>query len=273
MCTGGKPPQDYESQQKYADMIKWLDEDWENRFKPIEESLIGELENKDENIRKSSLEARQAAGRSFDATLGMAERNMSRYGTELTEDQQAAQERSQAMAGNAAQISAGNMARDATTARYEQLQQGMLNLGRGIQSGAISGMGSAAGMEANRNQQNWNIYGQKQGNFWNAIGSAAGMYGMYLMSSKTKKKNIKPASNRKALQDVESVDLKHYDYRPGMSGGRMEKGHIGGMAEDMPDSMTTPDHRMVDLGDTTMNLIGATQELSKRVKQLEHRHG
>ncbi len=272
MCGSGQPPQDKEAQEKYAEMIKWMDSDWEQRFKPIEQGLLNELENKDENIRQSATQAKETAGKSYEATLGMAERNMSRYGTELSADQQAAQERQQKTAGQGAQVSAGNMARDATTARYEQLQNGMLNLGRGIQSGALSGMGSAANMESNRNQQNWDIYGQKKGSFWSGIGSLAGMAGMaYIMSSKQAKKNITKASTAKALKDVESVDLKNYDYKPGMSAGRTEQGHIGGMAEDMPDSMTTPDHKMVDVGDTAMNLIGATQELSERIKRLEHR--
>lgn len=273
MCGSGPPPEDKEAQEKYAEMVRWLDDDWETRFKPLEQSLLGELENKDANIRKSSEQAKATAGKSYEATLGMAERNMSRYGTELSDDQKEAQERQQQIAGQGAVVGAGNMARDATTARYEQLQNGMLNLGRGIQSGALSGMGSAANMESGRNQQNWDIYGQKKGNFWGSVGKVAGMAGMMMMSSKKSKKNINKASTTKALEDVEAVDLKTYDYIPGMSLGREEKGHIGGMAEDMPDSMTNANHNMVDLGDTTMNLIGATQELSNRIKRLEHRNG
>ena len=277
MCTGSKPKSDYTAQNKYSDMINWLDEDWQQRFKPLEESLINELENKDQNIRKNVDEAGIAAQKSHEATLGMANRNMARYGTELSADQQAAQERSQNLAGQGSQISSRNMARDATTARYDQLQRGMLNLGTGIRSGALSGMGSAANLESQRNQQNQQIYAQKKGNFWNTIGTAASIAAMYytggIASSKTRKKNIRPASSKKALKDVESVDLKSYDYKPGMSAGREERGHIGGMAEDMPASMVTSDRKGVDLGDTTMELIGATQELSNRVKRLEHRNG
>ncbi len=281
MCAGGKKPDmDYTAQNKYSDMLGWLDDDWEQRFKPLEQSLLGELENKDENIRKSVDEAGASAQKSHAATLGMAERNMSRYGTELSADQQAAQDRSQNLSGQGSQIGAKNMARDATSARYDQLQQGMLNVGTGIRSGALSGMGSAANLEGQRNEQNQQIYGQKKGSFWNTVGTIGSLVAAYYTggaslaaSSKKYKKNIRPASSKKALRDVESVNLKSYDYKPGMSAGREEQGHIGGMAEDMPDSMTTADHKAMDVADVSMNLIGATQELSNRIKRLEHRNG
>ena len=275
MCSGSPPPQDTEKQDYYADVVRWLGDDWEQRFKPIEEGLLDEVMNKDENIRKNVDAAGQAAQKSYEATLGMSERNMARYGTEMSEDQQAAMDRNNDLNANAAQISAQGMARDASSARYDQLQTGLVGLGTGIKTGAISGIGSAAGMESNRNAGNQNLYAQHKGSMWNTLGNAASTAAMlYIMSSKDSKKNIRKANPKTALKDVESVDLKHYDYKPGQSKGRPEQGHIGGMAEDMPDSMTTPDHKMVDLGDVTSNLIGATQELSKRVKQLEHRsHG
>ena len=273
MCTGSPPVEDVENQEKYSDMMDWMYEDWENRFQPIEEDLLTELENKDENIAKQAQLSGEAAKTSYDATVGMSERNMARYGTELDEDQLAAQERSNAMAGQGAQISAQNMARDATSARYDQLQQNMVSLGRGVQGTAISGMSSASGMEANRNATNQQIYGQNQAAMWDTVGTAAGLAAMVIMSDKQAKTNIRKASKKKALKDVESVKLHEYDYRPGMSGGREEKGHVGGMAQDMPDSMTTSDRKRVDLGDAVMNLIGATQELSGKVKRLEKRNG
>lgn len=275
MCSGSKPPQDSTKQNYYADVVQWLGDDWEQRFKPIEEGLLDEVMNKDQNIRKNVDEAGLSAQKSYEATLGMSERNMARYGTEMSADQKAAMDRSNSLNANASQIGSRGMARDATSARYDQLQTGLVGLGTGVKTGAISGFGSTAGMEASRNAQNQQMYAQNKAGFWNTLGSAASTGAMlYMMSSKDSKKNIRKASPRKALKDVESVDLKHYDYKPGMSAGRVEKGHIGGMAEDMPDSMTSPDHKMVDIGDTAMNLIGATQELSNRVKKLEHRnHG
>lgn len=271
MCSGS-PPQDTTNQDKYAEMIDWMGDDWETRFKPIEEGLLDEVMNKDANIRKNVEAAGEAANTSYEATLGMSERNMARYGTEMSEDQQAAMDASNDLSQQGAQIGAQGMARDASTARYDQLQQGMMSLGTGIKTGAISGMGSAANMEANRYSQNQQIYGQSQAGIWNSIGSIAGMAGMMMISDRNAKQNIRPASAKKALKDIESVELKHYDYKPGRSGGRPEQDHIGGMAQDMPDSMTSDDKKAVDVGDSLMTLVGATQELSRKVKQMERRN-
>lgn len=276
MCSGSKPPKDTENQDRYAEMIDWLGDDWEQRFKPIEEGLLDEVMNKDKNIRKNVKAAGEAANKSYEATLGMSERNMARYGTELSEDQQAAADASSNISAQGAQIGAQGMARDATSARYDQLQNSLMTLGTGIKTGAISGMGSAANMEANRNSQNQQIYAQSKGGFWNTLGSVVGTIGTYYLmagSDKNTKTNIRKASTKKALKDIESFDIKHYDYKAGMSGGRPEKNHIGGMAQDMPDSMTSADKKAVDIPDAVMTLVGATQELSKKVKSLENRNG
>ena len=273
MCSSGEPPQDYETQQQYAEMIQWMEADWQARFKPIEEEMLGELENRDENTRAAADEARTAAGNQYENTIGMTERNMDMYGTTMDADQAAAMENQQAIGGSGAQVAAGNMARDASTARYDQLEQNMVGLGKGVQGTAISGMGSAAGMESNRNAQNQSLYAQSKAQKWNTVGQVASIAAMVMMSDKKTKTNITKASTRKALKDVEDVELSKWDYKPGMSAGREEKGHIGGMAQDMPRGMTTSDQRQVDIGDTLMTSIGAIQELSKQVKRLEASHG
>ncbi len=274
MCTGSAPEQDTETQEKYAEMMGWMYDDWETRFQPLEQELLDEVTNRDENIRKNVDTAGVEANKSYEATLGVSERNMARYGTEMDADQQAATDLSNSMSQQGSQISAQGMARDASTARYDQLAAGMMGVGTGVKTGAISGMGSAAGMESQRNQYNQNAWGQSQASMWNTIGGLASMGGMmYLASDKNAKKNIRKASPEKALKDINSFDLKHFDYKPGQSGGRPEKGHIGGMAQDMPDAMTSDDKKAVDVGDSMMTLIGATQALSDKVKQLEKRDG
>ncbi len=267
MCTGSPPPEDTDNQEAYAEMSEWMYNDWETRFQPIEQSLLDEVMNKDEHIAEQAEAAGDAAVASYNATLGMSERNMARYGTEMDADQQAATDRTTAMDAQGAEISAQNMARESAAARYQQLQADMVALGRGVQSTSLGGMQSAAGMEADRNASNQGAYGSHKASQYQAAGTAAAMG--IAASEERRKKNIKPTSNKKALKDVESVALKKWDYKPGMSKGREEKGHIGGMAGDMPDSMTTEDKKGVELGDSVMTLVGATQELSDRIKKLE----
>ncbi|WP_420588249.1 tail fiber domain-containing protein [Bacterioplanoides sp.] len=283
MCASA-PEISTEAQDKQAAMVNWMGEDFEQRFQPLEQSLLDEVTNKNANIRQSVDEAGIAANKSYEATLGMSERNMARYGTELSEDQQAAMDASSALSAQGTQIGAQGMARDATTARYDQLQQGLMTLGSGIKSGAISGMTSAANLEANRNSQNQQLYAQSQSDMMSAIGTVAALAaapytgGASLAaipaaaSDKNAKKNIRKASTKKNLKDIESFDVKHFDYKSGMSEGRPEQGHIGGMVQDMPESMITADKKHVDLPDSIMTLVGATQELSKKVKKLEKRH-
>lgn len=274
MCGGSdSPPVDTYAQDRQIALMRQLEADWGHRFKPIEEGLVNEIMNRDSVIRRNVYESGKAAKASYDATKDMAERNMANYGTQMDKDQQEAMERSDAMAGQGAVISARNMARDSSISRLEQQQGGMVSLGRGVQQLGISGFNQAAAMEAARNNQNQQIYGQHQANGWNTLGGIAGMAGMMMMSDRDSKTNVKPASTRKALKDIDSIDIKRWDYKPGMSGGRTEKGHIGGMAQDMPDSMTSDDKKQVDIGDSLMTAIGAVQELSKKVNKLEKNHG
>ena len=179
MCSsGGSPPQDYTNQRKSAEMMRWMNQDWQSRFQPIESGLLDELKNRDANTGKAVTEARATADKSFNATAGMAQRNLSRYGGQMDADQQAAMQRERSIQGGASKVAAGNMARDATTARYDQLGANAMALGRGVQGQAISGMQTAAGNEANRNIQNQQIAAQNSANNWNMLGTAAGIGGM-----------------------------------------------------------------------------------------------
>ena len=268
MCGGSAPQQSTYVQEKQAALMQQLEADWGARFKPIEEGILNELANRDTVINRNVYESGEAAQKSYEATAQQAERNMASYGTQMDETQKAAMERSDAIAGQGSVIGARNMARDSSIGRLEQQQNAMVNLGTGIQGNAISGLNTAAGMEASRNKQNSQIYASNQASTLGTIGTVVGMAAM-MMSDRNSKTNIKDASTEQALKDIESIELKNWDYKPGMGMGRPEKGHIGGMAQDMPDSMTSDDKTMVDVGDSVMTAIGAIQQLSKKVDKLE----
>lgn len=181
MCGGSEPEQSTYVADKQAALIAQLEADWGARFKPIEEGLVNELMNRDSVIRRNVYESGEAAKQSYQASKDMAKRNMASYGTQMDASQKAAMERSDAIAGQGSVISARNMARDSTIGRMEQQQQGMVNLGTGIQNQAISGINQAAGMEANRNAQNSQIYAQNKNSQLGVLGSIAGLAGMYMM--------------------------------------------------------------------------------------------
>lgn len=274
MCmSSGDVEYDTTNQDRAAALARWLEEDWFKRFQPWEQQMAGSLLNQNQKIAEDVKTAQQQAQQSFEASQATAQRNLARYGGQMDADQAAVQAKSKQLGAQGAQIGAMESARSGSINRYDQLMQSMVNVGRGVQAQGLQGIQQGMGLEANRNQY---LAQNSQGNsgLFNLLGMGAGLVssGM-ILSDKNTKTNIRPASRKQALRDVEAVQLKQWDYRPGLSGGREETGHIGGMAQDMPDSMTSSDKRQVDLGDTTMTLIGATQELSRRVKQLEGDHG
>ena len=260
---------DTANQDRAAALARWLEEDWFKRFQPWEQQMAGNLLNQNQKIADDVKAAQQQAQQSFEASQATAQRNLARYGGQMDADQAAVQAKSKQLGAQGAQIGAMESARSGSINRYDQLMQSMVNVGRGVQAQGLQGIQQGVGLEANRNQY---LAQNSQGNsgLFNLLGIGAGLVSSnMILSDKNTKTNIRPASRKQALRDVEAVQLKQWDYRPGLSGGREEQGHIGGMAQDMPDSMTTQDKRQVDLGDTTMTLIGATQELARRVKQLE----
>lgn len=272
--SSGPAPQDTANQERAAELARWMEEDWAKRFQPWEQELAGDLLNQNQRIADDVKQAGVDAKQSYDASRATAQRNLARYGGQMDADQAAAAAKTQQLGTQGAQIGAMENARTGSIDRYDKLMQSMVNVGRGVQGQGLSGIQQGVGLEAQRNQIAIQNQAASNSAAYQLGGTLAGMgTAAMIMSDENAKTNIRKASNRKALKDVEAVELKRWDYRPGMSGGREEKNHIGGMAQHMPDSMTTSDKKAVDLGDTTMNLVGATQELSRRIGLLEKNHG
>ena len=184
------------------------------------------------------------------------------------------QSKAQQLGSQGAQIGAMESARSGSINRYDNLMQSMVNVGRGVQSQGLGGIQSGMSLEQQRNQIAIQQQANQSSGLMGGLGTLVGLGSAALIQSdKNTKTNIRKASTRQALRDVDSVELKRWDYKPGFGLGRELKGHIGGMAQDMPDSMVNKEKTMVDLGDSVMSLVGATQELNKRIRKLEKRHG
>ena len=274
MCMGStEAVEDTANQERAAELARQMEEDWMKRFQPWEQELAGDLLNQNAKIKQQVDDAQQDAAKSLEASKATAQRNMSRYGGQMDADQQAALAKSQTISGQGAQIGAMDITRQGSAQRYDQMMQEMVNVGRGVQGQGLQGIQQGVGLEAQRNQIAHQNAAASNSARYQLMGTAAGIGATALiLSDKNTKTNVSKASTQKALKDVERVSLKNWDYKPGMGGGREEKGHIGGMAQDMPDSMTTRDKKKVEVGDTLMTLMGATQELSKRMGRLEKRN-
>lgn len=265
---------DTANQERAAQIARWLEEDWAKRFQPWEQGLAGDIINQNEKIAEDVKQAQLDTQKSYEASKATAERNLSRYGNQQDASQAAMQSKAQQLGSQGAQIGAMESARSGSINRYDNLMQSMVNVGRGVQSQGLGGIQTGMSLEQQRNQVAIQQQANQSSGLMGGLGTLVGLGSAALIQSdKNTKTNIRKASTRQALRDVDSVELKRWDYKPGFGLGRELKGHIGGMAQDMPNSMVNKEKTMVDLGDSVMSLVGATQELNKRIRKLEKRHG
>lgn len=95
--------------------------DYKNRFFPLEENLINRYDNA--NLRNMAMaENHNATNTAFDVDRGVQARRLSRYGTSLSADQQAAQDRENQVSRVAALTDVRNLTRDA----YSDIDQQIL---------------------------------------------------------------------------------------------------------------------------------------------------
>ncbi|WP_422444166.1 hypothetical protein [Endozoicomonas sp. ALB091] len=271
MCGGGggSVVKDQSVQREQARMAQELEDDYQLRFMPIERELLNYARDQGQ-IGQAATAAKATAGQVFDAGAGQAERSLAGFGASMTASQQAATARLNNLNRNGAQVMAANSAREATDTRLDNLGSQMMNLGRQAQGQGLSGFNSAAGLENQRNQAAMQVAAQNRAGTYSAIGSVAGIgASLMMMSDKNAKQNIKPRSDEQDMADARSFDNYEYDYKPGMSAGRSEKGHVGGMAQSMPESMSNG--KAVDVGDVAMVAMGAIRNIDKRLKKMEQR--
>lgn len=175
-------------------------------------------------------------------------------------------------------IDAGNNASTNAAAPVTMAQNAASMVGNGFNT-AVSANNSAGNIYGNMAQ----IQGQDSG-IWGALGGVAGAFagstagsrlisGWLSSSDKTKKKNIKPASGKQALEAIEQTPVSQWDYKKGAGDGAH---HIGPMAQDVQKNMggqAAPGGKAIDL--ITMNgvTMAAIAELSRRVKKLQGKQG
>lgn len=269
---GGSVIKDTAVQAEQARIAQELEDDYQARFMPIERELLNYTRNQN-LITESATAAKTTAAQTHDAGVGNAERSLAGFGASMTSSQQSAAARLNNLNRNGTQIMAANTTREATDARLDNLSSQMVNIGRKAQGQGLSGFTTASGLESQRNNAAIQANAQQQAGGYSAAGTAIGIGAsmMMMMSDKNAKKNIKPRSDDKDMDDVRSFDNFEYDYKEGQSGGRSEKGHVGGMAQAMPASMSTG--KQVDVGDVAMVAMGAIRNIDKRLQKMEQKKG
>lgn len=103
----------FEGENQASDTWAWITRaqwaDWENRFKPREDALMGMATYDDPALAKEHIQkAQTAAGGAFDASAKMSEQYFSRYGAGAISGSEQAQARSNSLGRSAAIVDAGN---------------------------------------------------------------------------------------------------------------------------------------------------------------------
>lgn len=192
-----------------------------------------------------------------------------------------------------------------TAAEQQQLQQQMgaeLGLQSALQNERLAGQGDTAFADAQRSQlaqayanatsqglTGLQIAGQNRafqaaqalgglqptemskGNAFDVIGDVANTVlpvfaNKYAKSSSIDfKENIAGTDPEAARQVLEGLDVKSFNYKPGIEDGGAQR-QVGLIAENTPQPIATPDHRGVDISQLVMTMLSAMQSLSREIE-------
>lgn len=125
-------------------------------YRTYEDELIDRSQNDTSLIDQAREDTADASA----LASGIAQRNLRRYGANLTPAQIAEQERAFGRAGTLGQVQAVNNARLAQKSLNEQLQNDLINIGQGVNRSALNSMQVSAQNKANLD----NAYDQAKAN-------------------------------------------------------------------------------------------------------------
>lgn len=248
--------------------------DWEANYKPLENEYISWLTDAN-RIRNDINAAGTQANKQVDASYGVSDREQSRYGLELTNEQKQAQDRLRQLTRTKAMAGAKNMARGQIA--DEQLQ-GLAFMSGSMRQTGLSGsnmLSQAAASEANRDALNAQIGAQNDAATMNTI-ATLGM--MRLMLSRAEyKRDIERVDDQAMLDLLAKIEVVSYRYRPDAPAAADLKGEhiIGVLANDMPAELLSADGQKVNMINVVGALLAANRALAERVKRLERevQHG
>lgn len=138
-------------------------------FEPLENQLIARSKTDTSLVDQARKDAPKAAA----IQQGVADRNARRYGIGLLPDQIMAQKDATERATSLGTTNAVNNARIAQKDLNEGLQDNLIDIGNGVQSGAFSALGSAASDATQRKNAYTQAKASSQASTYQAIGTLA----------------------------------------------------------------------------------------------------
>jgi len=168
--SGSSLPTVTDPEKTYASITRNEYQDFIDSFGKFEEELIAGLDDTS-IIDEAPADARQQA----EIQKGMQQRNLERYGTELTGAQRQEMQRSY-QRGTQLDVAGGtNQARIAQFEQNQRMRSNLMNIASGVYGGAMEGMGNAAGNAAQRRQAYNQAKAQHRASNIGAVGQLGGM--------------------------------------------------------------------------------------------------
>ena len=154
----------------YASITRNEYQDFVSGFGQFEEQLIGQLDDTS-IIDEAPADARQQA----DIQAGVQQRNLERYGTQLTPAQRQEMDRANQRQEQLSVAGGTNEARIAQFEQNQRMRSNLMNIASGVYGDALSGMGNAAGNAASRRQAYNQAKAQTRAQNIGAVGQIGGM--------------------------------------------------------------------------------------------------
>ena len=154
----------------YASITRNEYQDFVSGFGQFEEQLIGQLDDTS-IIDEAPADARQQA----DIQAGVQQRNLERYGTQLTPAQRQEMDRANQRQEQLSVAGGTNEARIAQFEQNQRMRSNLMNIASGVYGDALSGMGNAAGNAASRRQAYNQAKAQTRARNIGAVGQIGGM--------------------------------------------------------------------------------------------------
>lgn len=151
----------------YAQITRQQYDDFYKDFGGLEKDLIARSQNDTSLIDQAKIDAPKAAS----IGTGIAERNASRYGIGLLPDQLKARGAATERAGALGYSGAVNNARVAQKDTNDSLLSKIIDIGAGVNSSALSQLGSAAGDATARKNAYTQSKASSQANTYSTLGT------------------------------------------------------------------------------------------------------
>jgi hypothetical protein len=268
----------------------WATEDrarWGEVFRPLEDRLVDTAANWDTPLRRmdraNAAEADVATGMA--AARGATARTLAAQGVMPGSGRAAGAADTLTLQEGLARAGARNIAARQVEAEGEAKMGAAVNLGRGMAINPATSLQMASGMVAQGNQgamtgynqqasllgrqhdqqmQAWQADQASSGALWGGIGQLAGLA---FFSSKEAKTDKRPPS-RSMLGAVRKMPVQEWNYKKGMGD---DARHVGPYAEDFQRATGKGDGRTIPVVDAVGAVMGAVQELDKKVAGLARR--